>query len=97
MASPIRDVIIETRYESDKARKRFVSRGQYRDLNDLQTLLHAQWGTDTVNKTFETNLQMLRKGMRREVSAIVKTPYFEEETVRASGFYENDQTQQVLE
>lgn len=97
LASPIQDVIIETRYESDKARKRFVSRGQYRNLTDLQTLLHAQWGTDTVNKTFETNLQMLRKGIRREVSARVKTPYFIEETIRASGFYENDQTQRILE
>lgn len=96
MTSPIRDVVIETRYESDRARKRFVSRAQYRNLTDLQTLMHAQWGTDTVNKTFETNLQMLRKGVKREVSASVKTPYYTEETIRASGFYDNDRIQHVL-
>lgn len=90
MATPLRDLIIETKYESDRERKRFVSRGQFRNLTDLQTLLHAQWGTDTVNKTFETNLQMLRKGRRREVSARVKTPYYDEETIRAGGFYDND-------
>lgn len=97
LASPIQDVVIETRYESDKAKKRFVSRAQYRNLTDLQTLLHTQWGTDTVNKTFETNLQMLRKGLRRELSTRVKTPYFNEETIRASGFYDNDHTQHILE
>lgn len=96
LASPIQDVVIETRYESDKARKRFVSRGQYRNLTDLQTLLHAQWGTDKVNKTFETNLQMLRKGIRRELSARVKTPYFKEETIRASGFWDKDPIQHVI-
>lgn len=90
MAAPLRDLIIETKYESDRERRRFVSRGQYRNLTDLQTLLHAQWGTDTLNKTFETNLQMLRKGRRRELSARVKTPYYDEETIRAGGFYDND-------
>lgn len=96
MAMPLKDVIVETRYESDRQRTRFVSRGQYRNLTDLQTLLHAQWGTDTVNKTFETNLQMLRKGARREVSARVKTPYFKEETIRAGGFYDNDNVSHIL-
>lgn len=96
MASPIRDVVIEAQYESDKENTRFVSRGQFRNLTDLQTLLHAQWGTDTVNKTFETNLQMLRKGMKREVSARVKTPYFIEETIKASGFYDYDQVYHLL-
>lgn len=89
MASPITDLVVETKYESDRQRKRFVSRGQYRNLTDLQTLLHAQWGTDTVNKTFESNVQMLRKGIRREVSARVKTPYHTEETIRAGGYYDN--------
>lgn len=97
LASPIRDVILEMKYESDKEKKRFVSRGQYRNLTDLQTLVHAQWGTDTVNKTFESNLQMLRKGVRRELSARVKTPYYQEETIRASGFYDNDKIHQILE
>lgn len=96
MATPIKDVVIETRYESDNERLRFVSRGQYRNLTDLQTLLNAQWGTDTVNKTFETNLQMLRKGVRREVSARVKTPYFVEETIRAGGFYDKNNIYHVL-
>lgn len=96
MATPIRDVIFETKYESDKARHRFASRGQYRNLTDLQTLIHAQWGTDTVNKTFETNLQMLRKGIRRELSARMKTPYFVEETIRASGFYDKNDIYHVF-
>lgn len=90
------EFIIETKHESERERKRFVSRGQYRNLTDLQTLLHAQWGTDTDNKTFETNLQMLRKGIRREVSARVKTPYYMEETIRATGFYDNDNVYHTL-
>lgn len=90
------DFIVETKHESERERKRFVSRGQYRNLTDLQTLLHAQWGTDTVNKTFETNLQMLRKGIRREVSARVKTPYYTEETIQATGFYDNDKIYHIF-
>lgn len=96
MATPVRDVIFETRYESDRARQHFASRGQYRNLTDLQALLHAQWGIDMVNKTFETNLQMLRKGVRRELSARVKTPYFVEETIQASGYYDKNHIYHVL-
>lgn len=96
MEYPIRDIILETNYGSDRDRRRFVSRGQYRNLTDLQTLLHAQWGTDTVNKTFETNMQMLRKGRRRELSARVKTPYFVEETIQAGGYYDNDLVYHIL-
>lgn len=97
MAMPIKDFFYETKYESERERARFISRGQYRNLTDLQTLIHAQWGTDTVNKTFETNLQMLRNGARREVSAIMKTPYYtHEETVRASGFYDKNNVQHVF-
>lgn len=95
--SPIQDIFMETKYESDKQNKRFISRAQYRNLDDLQTLVHAQWGTNTQNKTIESHLQMLRKGVRRELSARVKTPYYEEDTILASGFYDNDQTQQIFE
>lgn len=94
--SPIRELMLETRYESDRERKRFTSRGQYRNGSDLQTLIHAQWGTDTVNKTFETNLQMLRKNERRELSARVQTPYFVEETIRAGGYYDKNNLYHVF-
>lgn len=98
MSSPIKEFVYETRYESDRERARFVSRGQYRNLTDLQTLVHAQWGTDTANKTFETNVQMLRKGIRREVSALMTTPYYaDEETIRASGFYDNNNVYHTFE
>lgn len=97
MAKPITDVVLETKYESDIERLRFVSRGQYRNVTDLQALLNAQWGIDTNFKVFETNLQMLRKGIRREVSAVVKTPYYEdEETISASGFYDKNNIYHVL-
>lgn len=87
--SPIRELMLETRYQSDRERKHFTSRGQYRNGSDLQTLIYAQWGkSDTVNKTFETNLQMLRKNERRELSARVRTPYFVGETIRAGGYYD---------
>lgn len=95
-ASSIHDVFVEARYGSDKERKRFVSQGLYRDTTDLQALVHSQWGTDTVNRTYETTLHMLRKGVRREVSVIVKTPYFVEETIRTTGYYDNNSVYQIL-
>lgn len=90
MVSPIRNVQLETRYESVKGGQRFLSRAQYRNVTDLKTLVLAQWGTEVVNKTFESNFQMLRKGVRREISAKVKTPYYEEETIKAGGSYDRE-------
>lgn len=95
-ASPIHDVFVEAKYESDRERKRFVSKGLYRNTTDLQAQVHTQWGTNTANKTFETTLHMLRKGVRREVSVIVKTPYFVEETIRTTGYYDNNSVYQIL-
>lgn len=89
MASPLKSFIYEASYDSEKTRKRFMSRGQYRNVTDLQALLKAQWGLQTNLDTFETNVHMLRKGQRREMSAKVKTPLYTEDTITASGSYDN--------
>lgn len=89
LASPLKSFMYEANYESEKTRQRFISRGLYRNVTDLQALLRAQWGLDTKLDTFESNVHMLRKGQRREVSAKVKTPLYNEDTVTASGSYDN--------
>lgn len=89
LASPLKSFMYEASYESEKTRKRFASRGQYRNVTDLQALLRAQWGLATKLDTFESNVQMLRKGKRREVSATIKTPLYNEDTITASGSYDN--------
>lgn len=89
LASPLKSFMCEANYESEKTRKRFLSRAQYRNVTDLQALLRAQWGLDTKLDTFESNLQMLRKGRRREVSAKVQTPLYKEDTITASGSYDD--------
>lgn len=82
------DVSYDAKYESDEVRRRFVSRGQYRNVTDLQALLRAEWDNADNRGTFETNMHMLRKGIRREFSARVETPFHDEDTIRASGSYD---------
>lgn len=89
LASPLKSFMYEASYDSAKTRKRFISRGQFRNVTDLQALLRAQWGLDTKLDTFESNVHMLRKGQRREMSAKVKTPLYNEDTITASGSYDN--------
>lgn len=89
LATPLKSFMYEANYESEKTRQRFASRGQYRNVTDLQALLRAQWGQDTILDTFESNVHMLRKGQRREVSAKVKTPMYKEDTITASGSFDN--------
>lgn len=88
LASPLKSFMYEANYDSEKTQKRFISRGQYRNVSDLQALLRAQWGLRTKLDTFESNLHMLRKGQRRELSAKVKTPLYNEDTIMASGSYD---------
>lgn len=88
METPLRNIFVETKYESFKGRQRFVSRGQYQNDTNLLALLHAQWGTDIVNKTLESDLHILRNGVRHEVSAKLKTPYYVEDTLKATGLYD---------
>lgn len=96
LASPLKNVLYEIKYESDNAKQRFASRGQYRNVTDLQTYLRTLWGTDTQNKTFESNVQMLRKGLRRELSAKVQTPFYIEDTISASGYYDKINSYYIL-
>lgn len=84
------DISYDAKYESDEAGRRFISRGQYRNVTDLQALLRAEWDQVESNGTFETNIQMLRKGIRREFSARIETPLYVEDTVKASGSYDRE-------
>lgn len=83
------DVNYEAKYEAEESKRRFASRGQYRNVTDLQGLIRVEWGDDVVKDAVETNVQMLRKEKRREVSARIVTPLHAEDTLFASGSYDH--------
>lgn len=93
---PNMDVSYDVKYESEEVKRRFVSRGQYRNVTDLQALIRAEWEHSEQNGTFETNMQMLRKGVRREFSARVETPFHTEDTLTASGSYDRENIYHVI-
>lgn len=63
---------------------------QYRNTSDVQGLMRIEWGHQNVSDAIETNLQMLRKGVRREFAARLFTPFYDEDTFKASGSYDSD-------
>ncbi len=85
---PNLDVNYEAKYEAEESKRRFASRGQYRNVTDLQGLIRVEWGDDVAEDAIETNVQMLRKEERREVSARLLTPLYSEDTLFASGSYD---------
>lgn len=87
-SDPNLDVNYEAKYEAEESKRRFASRGQYRNVTDLQGLIRVEWGDEVVKDAIETNLQMLRKDKRREVSARILTPLHSEDTLFASGSYD---------
>lgn len=91
------DVNYDLRYETDVTRRRFSSRGQYRNVTDLQGAMRVEWGIDEQRQGAEANVQMLRKETRREFSARVATPFFvTEDTLTASGFYDEQDRERLI-
>lgn len=90
------NVSYEVRYETDESRKRFASRGQYRNVTDMQGVVRAEWGTEVHQNVAEANMQMLRKGVRRELSARIVTPLYAEDTLSGSGSFDLDGHNQLI-
>lgn len=86
----------ELKYETDASQRHYASRGQYRNVTDLQGFLRFEWGHDVKLDAAEANVQMLRKSMRREFSARIATPLHVEDTVMASGLYDINQDQHIF-
>lgn len=82
------NVEYDVKYETDVSARHFASRGQYRNVTDLQGIVRVEWGHDEMKEAAEANVQMLRKDMRREFSARVLTPLHAEETMTARGSYD---------
>lgn len=82
------DVTYDLLYETDESQRRIASRGQYRNVTDLQAAVRVEWGHDVKYEAAEVNAQMLRKDMRREFSARVATPLHAEDTLTARGSYD---------
>lgn len=87
-SDPNLDINYEAKYEAEESKRRFASRGQYRNVTDLQGLIRVEWGDEDVTDAIETNIQMLRKDKRREISARLLTPLHSEDTLFASGSYD---------
>lgn len=96
MATIIDNVSYEVRYETDESRRRFASRGQYRNVTDMQGVVRAEWGTEVHQDVAEANMQMLRKGVRRELSARIVTPLYVEDTLSGSGSFDLDGQNQLI-
>lgn len=90
------DINYEAKYEAEESRKRFASRGQYRNVTDLQGLFRVEWGPDVRTDAVEANLQMLRKGLRKEFSARVATPIHLEDSLKASGHFDLKDIYQII-
>lgn len=76
----------EVIYEADNSKSRFATKGQYRNTTDLQGLIRVEWGPDSKSQAAEANMQMLRKGIRREFSGLLKTPFYQnEDTFKTTG------------
>lgn len=82
------DIEYDIKYETDVSARHFASRGQYRNVTDLQGAVRFEWGHDKNRDAAEANVQMLRKELRREFSARVLTPFHVEETMTARGSYD---------
>lgn len=87
-SDPNVDINYEAKYEAEESKRRFASRGQYRNVTDLQGVIRVEWSDDVGKDAIETNVQMLRKDQRREVSARILTPLYAEDTLFASGSYD---------
>jgi hypothetical protein len=96
-SDPNLDLNYEVSYESEETRRRYASRGQFRNVTDMQGLLRVEWGPDIRTEALEGNVQMLRKGTKKEFSARVATPYYLEDTVAASGSYDTKDIYHVLQ
>lgn len=86
------NLFLETKYSSDKAQHKFLSRVSYRNLTDLQGLGHIEWGKAKDISVVEGDFQMLRKkDVRREFYAKLITPkYKNENTFFLTGNYDMD-------
>lgn len=82
------EVSYDISYDSVEARNRLASRGIYRNTTDAQGLLRVEWGHNKRGEAIETNVHMLRKGIRKELSATLSTPFYQEDTLTASGSYD---------
>lgn len=82
------DLTYDVKYETDISERRFASRGQYRNVTDLQGAVRVEWGNDVKYDAAEANVQMLRKDLRREFSARLSTPLHAEDTMTGRGSYD---------
>lgn len=83
------DTAFEIKYETDISKTRFATKGQYRNTTDLQGLFRVEWGHDLKTQAAEASLQMLRKGIRREFSGLLKTPFYQsEDTFHTTGSFD---------
>lgn len=54
-------------------------------------MIRVEWGPDAKAQAAEANMQMLRKGIRREFSGLLKTPLFQtEDTFQTTGSIDVD-------
>lgn len=87
----------DAKYSSKMSQKKFSSQGRYRNETDLKTTLRADWGTADKKNMIESNVQILRKGSKRELLANVKTPFYNnEESLIATGSYDKRNLNHIL-
>ncbi|XP_055713060.1 uncharacterized protein LOC129807664 isoform X2 [Phlebotomus papatasi] len=85
---PNMEINYEARYEAFESKKRLASRGQFRNVSDLQGFLRVEWGPNVRQDGIEAFMQMLRKGIRKEFAVRVATPLHAVDTLKASGSYD---------
>ncbi|XP_055847743.1 uncharacterized protein LOC129913211 [Episyrphus balteatus] len=91
------NVFAESKYESQEAMNKFVTRVSYRNVDDLQGLCSIKWGKMANMSTIEGDFQVLRKKqVRKEFYAKLTTPMYEEETLFVRGNYDAEKDFHLL-
>uniref|UniRef100_W4VR36 Putative lipoprotein n=1 Tax=Corethrella appendiculata TaxID=1370023 RepID=W4VR36_9DIPT len=83
------DMGLEATYEIKDINKKYLTRMYYRNVSDIQGFGRVEWGPNDKSDAVETNVQILRKGLRKELFARLTTPMHTEDTLVARGSYDN--------
>ena len=84
------DINFDINYSADESKNHYGAKGQLRNSTHLQGVLRVEWGPHSQNDAVEGNINMLRNGMRRDLSANLVTPYHVEDTLKVNGNYDRD-------
>ncbi|XP_055389464.1 uncharacterized protein LOC129618631 [Condylostylus longicornis] len=85
------DVFAEGKYEANIKQTKYLIKGNFRNVADIQGMGHIEWGAINQFQVIDGDFQILLKDkLRKEFYAKATTPYYQnEETFYVTGHYDN--------